>query len=75
LGRGDANMRLYQVELPEDLLQTLIQLVDNATFRGSESERVSVLRTCLRSAKEVEGRDAEGKDSRGPEAIRLERTR
>jgi len=68
-------MRFFQVELPEDLLQVLIQLVDNATFRGSESERVSVLRTCLRSAKEVAKGDVKGKDSRGPEAIRLERTR
>jgi len=62
-------MKLFQVELPEDLLQTLIQLVDNATFRGSESERVSVLRTCLRSAKEVKERDAKGKDSREPERL------
>jgi len=68
-------MRFYQVELPGDLLQTLIQLVDNATFKGSESERVSVLRTCLRSAKEVEREDVTGKDSEEPEGLHLKRAR
>jgi len=46
-------MRFFQVELPENLLQALITLVDEAMFKGKESEQVSVLKVCLRSAREV----------------------
>jgi len=53
LGGGDVNMRFFQIELPEKLLQALITLVDEAMFKGKESEQVSVLKVCLRSAREV----------------------
>jgi len=46
-------MKFFQIELPENLLQALIVLVDEAMFKGKESEQVSVLKVCLRSAREV----------------------
>jgi len=46
-------VRFFQIELPENLLRALITLVDEAMFKGKESEQVSVLKVCLRSAREV----------------------
>jgi len=46
-------MRFFQVDLPENLLRALITLVDEALFKGKESEQVSMLKVCLRSAREV----------------------
>jgi len=46
-------MRFFQIDLPENLLQALITLVDEAMFKGKDSEQVSVLKVCLRSAREV----------------------
>jgi hypothetical protein len=46
-------MKFFQIELPENLLQILKDVVDEAMFKGKESEQISVLKICLRNAKEI----------------------